>query len=212
LAAVAGGFRELLAVRGSLDSSQVVRTLVPVSIRRPDERGNVDNQLSAVVVDLPVGEPSPRARLESVRRQMNARKRLLSAFEPRGVTSAVDLLPAPLIAVAAQALLRIEQPWVHAVTTNVPGPPVPLHTRWTIWSRQPSVWPDLFLRWSYSTRARPRLPADGPLTPDEEAPWSTTLRQISVTTPEPACLIPGSASCCSGGATRPGGFPARRDR
>jgi WS/DGAT/MGAT family acyltransferase len=39
LAAVTAGFGDLLAARGELADDVVVRTLVPVSVRRPDERG-----------------------------------------------------------------------------------------------------------------------------------------------------------------------------
>ncbi|WP_073263759.1 WS/DGAT/MGAT family O-acyltransferase [Cryptosporangium aurantiacum] len=124
--AVAAGLRDLLAARGELTQGLLVRTMVPVSIRRPTERGTLNNQISAVFVDLPVAEPDATARLASVRSQMDANKRALSAYDPRAVTGAADLVPAPLLAAAVRTLLRSGQPWVQAVTTNVPGPPIPL--------------------------------------------------------------------------------------
>ncbi|MFB9317939.1 WS/DGAT/MGAT family O-acyltransferase [Cryptosporangium minutisporangium] len=127
LAAITGGFRDLLAARGQLAPGRVVRTMVPVSIRRQAERGALNNQVSAVFVDLPVSEPKAKARLDSVRAQMDAHKRTLSAYDPRSVPGLVDLVPAGLLAAGVRTLLRADQPWLQAITTNVPGPPVPLY-------------------------------------------------------------------------------------
>jgi WS/DGAT/MGAT family acyltransferase len=127
LAAITAGFRDLLTARGQRTTDRVVRTMVPVSVRRRAERGELNNQVSAVFVDLPVDEPSPTARLESVRAQMDAHKRTLTAYDPRSVPAAANLLPAGLLAAGVRTLLRTEQPWVQAVTTNVPGPRMPLY-------------------------------------------------------------------------------------
>jgi diacylglycerol O-acyltransferase len=64
LAAIAGGFRELLSMRGeSVD--RVVRTLVPVSVRSSGERGAYNNRVSAMFAELFVGIADPRRRLDS---------------------------------------------------------------------------------------------------------------------------------------------------
>jgi WS/DGAT/MGAT family acyltransferase len=127
LAAITAGFRDLLSARGELGPRSVVRTMVPVSLRRATERGTLNNQVSAVFVDLPVGEPSPRVRLADVRRQMDARKELLGAYDPRVANEALDLVVPPVLAAATRLLMRSQQIWAHAVTTNVPGPRVPLY-------------------------------------------------------------------------------------
>jgi WS/DGAT/MGAT family acyltransferase len=127
LAAIAGGFREMLAGRGELADGRVVRSMVPVSIRRENEQGALNNQVLSVFVDLPVSEPTPVARLASVKAQMDAHKQTLSAYDPRSVTAATDLVPAGLLAAGVRALLSTEQPWVQTITTNVPGPRVPLY-------------------------------------------------------------------------------------
>ena len=59
LAAITRGFRDLLAGRDQLTDGLVVRTMVPVSVRRQDERGALNNQVTAVYVDLPVGRTRP---------------------------------------------------------------------------------------------------------------------------------------------------------
>src|SRR6185369_10837083 len=54
LTAITRGFRDLLQSRGALSSEKlVVRSMVPVSVRRPDQKGSLNNQVSAVFVDLP---------------------------------------------------------------------------------------------------------------------------------------------------------------
>ena len=63
LAAITGGFRALLAERHELTEGLVVRSLVPVSVRVPDEAGAITNRVSAVLVNLSVGEPDPLRRL-----------------------------------------------------------------------------------------------------------------------------------------------------
>ena len=78
LTAITGGFRDLLQGRGELSSEKlVVRSMVPVSVRRASQKGTLNNQVSAVFVDLPVGiaDPverltvDPRARWTSTRRR-----------------------------------------------------------------------------------------------------------------------------------------------
>ncbi len=66
LAAITGGFRELLlaAVRRSRAGS--MRTLVPVSVRAEHERGTYDNKVSAMFAELPVAIEDPVTRLESI--------------------------------------------------------------------------------------------------------------------------------------------------
>ena len=49
------GFRDLLIARGEGVEDRVVRTLVPVSVRTPGERGTYNNRVSAMIAELPVG-------------------------------------------------------------------------------------------------------------------------------------------------------------
>ena len=41
--------------------------LVPVSIRHPNEKGELGNRISTIMVRLPLSEPDPRKRLEQLR-------------------------------------------------------------------------------------------------------------------------------------------------
>ena len=59
LTVVSRGFRELLQARGESVDGRVITTLVPVSTRGADARGELDNRVSAVYARLPVGIADP---------------------------------------------------------------------------------------------------------------------------------------------------------
>jgi WS/DGAT/MGAT family acyltransferase len=128
LTAITGGFRELLKGRGELSSEKlVVRSMVPVSVRRESQKGSMDNQVSAVFVDLPVGLADPLDRLASIRGQMDEYKRAMSAVDANSIISMGDFVAPTLLSMGVRAALQAGQMWCQAVTTNVPGPRVPLY-------------------------------------------------------------------------------------
>lgn len=126
LTAITAGLRDLLRGRDELTDRLVVRTLVPISVRRSSERGQVGNRITAVLVDLAVGEADPLARLAAVRRQMEDHKRLVLAVDTRTMLSAGDLVAPVMLALGARTA-GSAQPIAQAVATNVPGPPRPLY-------------------------------------------------------------------------------------
>jgi diacylglycerol O-acyltransferase / wax synthase len=128
LTAITNGFRDLLQGRGELTSERlVVRSMVPVSVRRPDERGSLNNQVSAVFVDLPVGLADPVDRLASVRGQMDEYKKTMQAVDARSIIAMGDFVAPTLLSMGIRAGMQAGQMWCQAVTTNVPGPRVPLY-------------------------------------------------------------------------------------
>lgn len=74
LAVLAGAFRDLLLHRGENPDATVLRTLVPVSVRPLDARGVPDNQVSAILFELPVHVADPAERVRLVHEQMKERK------------------------------------------------------------------------------------------------------------------------------------------
>ena len=128
LTAITGGFRDLLQGRGELSSEKlVVRSMVPVSVRRADERGSLNTQVSAVFVDLPVGIADPVERLASVRGQMDEYKKTMQAVDARSIISMGNFVAPTLLSMGVRAALQAGQLWCQAVTTNVPGPRIPLY-------------------------------------------------------------------------------------
>jgi WS/DGAT/MGAT family acyltransferase len=127
LAVVTAGFRDLLRARGELADGLVVRSLVPVSLRGQSERQQVSNKISAILVNLPVGEPEPVRRLELLHAQMNNLKRTRQAVGAEILTEMLGLAAPALLALGSRTAFRLPQPLVQTVTTNVPGPRMPLY-------------------------------------------------------------------------------------
>ncbi len=126
LAAITHGFRELLEARGeSVD--RTLRTLVPVSVRRPGERGTYNNRVSAMFAELPVGIADPVERLESIRTQMEGLKESKQAVAGETLTSLSGFAPPMLLALGARVASRLPQRSLNTGTTNVPGPQFPLY-------------------------------------------------------------------------------------
>jgi diacylglycerol O-acyltransferase / wax synthase len=126
LAAIAGGFRELLAARGE-PTDRVVRSLVPVSVRSSSEQGEYNNRVSAMFADLPIGIEDPVKRLASVSEQMAHLKRSHEAVAGDVLVGLSGFTPAMLLALALRTATRVPQRNVNTVTTNVPGPQRPLY-------------------------------------------------------------------------------------
>lgn len=127
LTAITRGYRDLLVQRGELLPDMVVRSLVPVSIRKPDAHGRLDNQVATVVVDLPVAEADATTRLRLVREQMDRNKRGMGAVDAAAIIGLADYAAPTLLALGARSVSAVPNRLTQTGTTNVPGPRVPLH-------------------------------------------------------------------------------------
>jgi WS/DGAT/MGAT family acyltransferase len=127
LAAITRGFRDLLESRGELADGLVVRSLVPVSVRGLDQQGVITNRVSAVLANLPAGEPGPLRRLELIREQMDEIKRTSQAAGGQALTGVLGFAAPTLLAFGSHTAFQFPQSVVQAVTTNVPGPRLPLY-------------------------------------------------------------------------------------
>jgi len=131
LAAVSGGYRELLLSRGEDADRALVRSLVPVSTRHDDGHGGTGNRVSALLYDLPVQIADPVERLEVVHEQMTELKASHMAEATESVIAIGNLAPpmvvGPLSRMIVRATHRLPQRSVNTVTTNVPGPQFPLY-------------------------------------------------------------------------------------
>jgi WS/DGAT/MGAT family acyltransferase len=125
LTVITNGFRELLASRG--EQADVIRTLVPVSVRTADARGTPDNRVSAMFAELPVGIEDPIERLQAIRAQMQHLKESKGALAGEALTSLSGFAPPMLLALGERIAARMGQRNVNTVTTNVPGPQHPLY-------------------------------------------------------------------------------------
>jgi WS/DGAT/MGAT family acyltransferase len=127
IAVIARAFRDLLAGRGQLTEGLTVRALVPVSVRSPGEHGSVTNRVSAVLANLPADEPDPVRRLTLIREQMDSVKETYQAAGAEILTGMLGFTAPMWLALGSRAAFQMGQPLVQTVTTNVPGPRLPLY-------------------------------------------------------------------------------------
>ncbi len=129
LTLIAGGYRRLLEERGeAIASDSVVRTMVPVSVRAPGERGEYNNRVSAVFARLPVGIEDPAERLANLRKQMDGIKSSKQAVAGDALAQLSGFAPPLLLALGSRMATRSARLNMDTATTNVPGPQIPLHT------------------------------------------------------------------------------------
>ena len=124
LAVIAGAFRDLLADLGEDPDHAVLRASVPVSVR-PAGDGAPNNQVSAMIAELPVGIADPLERLESMSAQMT-RLKASGQADAAQLLTASPTAPPSLLALGLRASAAIgshvPQRTIGTVTTNVRGP------------------------------------------------------------------------------------------
>ena len=127
LAAISGGFRELLLARGEQPEPHMVRSLVPVSVRAPGDENVYGNQVSAVLADLPVHVCDPVERLAAVQAELQALKASKEATVGEALASLGRYIVYPLASWWSRLAFGLPQREIVTVTTNVPGPGQPLY-------------------------------------------------------------------------------------
>jgi diacylglycerol O-acyltransferase / wax synthase len=129
LSSVTGALRQMFIRRGEAVDGVTVRSLVPVSVR-PTEDHRANNQFSLVIAELPVGVADQRERLTRIRQQMVALKASPETAAVGVIVAAIGLFP-PVFNVGVRSIMkvmrRVPQHVVNTVTTNVPGPQMPLY-------------------------------------------------------------------------------------
>jgi diacylglycerol O-acyltransferase len=127
LAAISSGFRALLLARGEEPTPDMVPSLIPVSVRAQGEDASYDNQVSALVANLPVHIADPVEALAAIRAQLTELKESKESSAGQAVVSLGRLTPFPLASMFVRLAFSIPQREIVTVTTNVPGPQQPLY-------------------------------------------------------------------------------------
>lgn len=127
LAVLGGAMARYLREKGEPTEGRQLRVVVPVNVRREDERGTLGNRISMLLVEIPMSGVGPLERLRLIKERMERLKRDNIA---EGVETIADLLlSVPMPFLAGFAGLGAPSNWVaNMVCTNVPGPMIPLYT------------------------------------------------------------------------------------
>lgn len=137
LGAVAQGLRAMLLERGEvIEGDEVLKVLVPVSLRVADQHGALGNRVGALLLPLPIGLGDPVERLDAIVATSRRLKAHREALAVDGLLTAAGLLPPSLDGSVTRLVDR--QRFVNVVVTNVPGPPMPLYCHG---ARMLETWP-----------------------------------------------------------------------
>jgi WS/DGAT/MGAT family acyltransferase len=124
LTIISGGLGRYLR-SGGYPTDAALRTMCPVSLRRPDEHETLGNLVSMMIAPLPVGITDPVQRHEVMRRSMEDLKAQDQARSFADLATLATLVPPGWQALAGRLSAPITV--LNTVTTNVPGPQVPLY-------------------------------------------------------------------------------------
>ena len=124
LAGAAGGLRRFF-VRHHRKLPEHIVALVPMSVRREDERNELGNRLATLMVPLPIAEPDAAARLAMIHAETQRLKSSKQAQAASLVIEATGWTPPTINRVLAGAIARPLN-W-NLVVSNVPGPQLPFY-------------------------------------------------------------------------------------
>jgi len=120
LAVITGALRRYLQARGVEPAGLRVRTLVPVSVRRPEDHMALGNLVASMFPTLPIGIADPIERLHALAAEMRSLKEQGQAQASSVLMSLLGAMPAPVGALLGRLLP--ERAIINTVCTNVPGP------------------------------------------------------------------------------------------
>lgn len=132
LAIVGGAMRKYLLDKDDLPD-RTLTAMAPISVRKGDEKGDMGNQVAAMIAPLGTHIEDPLERLAYVHSQTINSKAMTDALGARNMTEMSKVSPALFMALGAQLYTRLGLanrvgPPFSTVVTNVPGPPVPIYS------------------------------------------------------------------------------------
>ncbi|MEB3415604.1 wax ester/triacylglycerol synthase family O-acyltransferase [Alteriqipengyuania sp. WL0013] len=132
LAIVGGGLRRYLLAKDDLPK-RTMTAMAPISVRAKDEKGDMGNQVAAMIAPLGTHIEDPVERLQYCHAQTVNSKAMTDAMGARNMTEISKVSPALFMALGARLYTqlglanRVKMPY-NTVVTNVPGPPVPIYS------------------------------------------------------------------------------------
>ncbi len=132
LAIIGGALRKYLEHHKDLPA-KTLTAMAPISVRSDNEKGDMGNQVAAMIAPLGTHIEDPLERLAYVHGQTINSKAMTDAIGARNMTEMSKVSPALFMALGAQLYTRLGLanrvgPPFTTVVTNVPGPPVPIYS------------------------------------------------------------------------------------
>jgi diacylglycerol O-acyltransferase len=126
LTVLSGAVSRYVQLRGQTIEGRSLRVMVPVSMRQDDKRGALGNLVSMLPVEIPLDIKDPLERFRYVNQKTMAMKAARVAEGINVLSALMGILPAPVQALMG-AIASAPLPAFNMVSTNVPGPQVPLY-------------------------------------------------------------------------------------
>ena len=125
LATTAGAVRQFLSEhRGVEDLDIEFRAMAPVSVRSGEAGNALGNQVAMWLVELPINEPDPIKRLQSIMEATRHLKETDQALGASTIVTASSGTPHTLVSLGARLATGIRP--FNMTVTNVPGPQFPM--------------------------------------------------------------------------------------
>ncbi len=125
LATVTGALHKWLRTRGIRTEGLEIRSAVPVSVRAEGDNSGLGNQITVMVGRLPTYVADPTERLRVVTESMKDLKESKQALGAQAIIGIEDFAPPTIFARASR--LHFSNRAYNLLTTNVPGPQLPLY-------------------------------------------------------------------------------------
>lgn len=126
LTVLAGAVSRYVGAQRQRTKGRNLRVMVPVSMRQEEKRGALGNLVSMLPVEIPLDMKDPLARFRYVNEKTVAMKSARVAEGINVLSALMGILPAPVQALVG-AIANTPLPSFNMVSTNVPGPQVPLY-------------------------------------------------------------------------------------
>jgi diacylglycerol O-acyltransferase len=128
LTALSGAAARYAERHGQSVAGRNLRVMVPVSLRQNDQHGALGNLVSVLPVEIPLELKDPRERFAYINQKTSAMKAGRVAEGLNLFSALMGILPPPLQSlVGALSTANLPMPAFNMVSTNVPGPQVPMY-------------------------------------------------------------------------------------
>jgi diacylglycerol O-acyltransferase len=129
LTALSGAVARYVERHGQTIAGRNLRVMVPVSLRQEDKRGALGNLVSVLPVEIPLDLKDPKARFRYVNEKTVAMKAGRTAEGLNLFSALMGVVPPPMQALlGALSTANLPVPPFNMISTNVPGPQVPMYT------------------------------------------------------------------------------------
>jgi len=128
LTALSGAVARYVERHAQATAGRNLRVMVPMSLRQEDKRGALGNLVSILPVEIPLDLKDPKARFRYVNEKTGAMKAGRVAEGLNLFSALMGVVPPPMQALlGALSSANLPLPPFNMVSTNVPGPQVPMY-------------------------------------------------------------------------------------